>query len=541
MVHAVKWHGLVSLGILLLAMGASAEPPPPAVPPLPIEMPPATPLPPPRPQAGPPSGLGSEATGTPGTIEEILERLRRAEQQIAALETERLLRTQPESEPAATQGPIESLWHHWRSGGDPGIITAAQLMGPTAVAHDRAAKGEPPKADKPKKWYEKLSIRGYSQYRYNATLLEAPGSFPAQYVGDSSVGEHQDFIIRRARLILSGDVSDHMFIYLQPDFAANVPGSPDANQYTQIRDWYADCYVDKEKVWRFRVGQSKVPYGWENLQSSSNRLPLDRHDALNSAVRNERDLGVFFYWTPIEAQQFFKDVLENGLKGSGNYGVFGFGLYNGQGGSFRELNDNVHAVSRLTVPLILDNGQRLELGVQGYTGRYTVLSTPISPLGVGPAVRPANTLETFGRAGVRDQRIAGSFIWYPQPVGFQVEWTTGQGPSLNEEQTAIVERSLSGGYVLLCCRLETGFCGIFYPFARYHRFRGGYKPERNAPFSQIDELEVGTEWQITPQMEFTWMWTLTDRTSTAARSEANTPSYGQFQGQLLRLQFQVNY
>jgi hypothetical protein len=38
------------------------------------------------------------------------------------------------------------------------------------------------------------------------------------------------------------------------------------------------------KEYRVRIGQSKVPYGFENLQSSQNRLSLDRNDALNSAV-----------------------------------------------------------------------------------------------------------------------------------------------------------------------------------------------------------------------------------------------------------------
>ncbi|MEZ5949741.1 MAG: porin [Planctomycetaceae bacterium] len=60
----------------------------------------------------------------------------------------------------------------------------------------------------------------------------------------------------------------------------------------QIRDLYSDLYLDDDKVNRFRVGQSKVPHGWENLQSSQNRLPLDRDDGFNSAVKNERDLGV---------------------------------------------------------------------------------------------------------------------------------------------------------------------------------------------------------------------------------------------------------
>jgi hypothetical protein len=118
-----------------------------------------------------------------------------------------------------------------------------------------------------------------------------------------------------------------------------------------VRDWYTDLYLDTDKVFRFRLGQSKVPYGWENLQSSSNRIPLDRNDGFNSAVRNERDLGLFFYWTPEPPRTFSRKCSTEGLKGSGNYGVFGIGAYNGQGGSFVEQNDNLHVVTRLTWPL----------------------------------------------------------------------------------------------------------------------------------------------------------------------------------------------
>jgi len=64
----------------------------------------------------------------------------------------------------------------------------------------------------------------------------------------------------------------------------------------QMRDLYGDIAVDKDKEFRFRVGQSKVPFGWVNLQSSQNRGPLERPDALNSAAEGERDVGVFFMW-----------------------------------------------------------------------------------------------------------------------------------------------------------------------------------------------------------------------------------------------------
>jgi hypothetical protein len=390
-----------------------------------------------------------------------------------------------------------------------------------------------------KPWYERISIRGYAQFRYNGTVFEDEGSARAQHAGDRSIGEHQNFLIRRARVIISGDVSDHMYVYLQPDFASSTPGSPDANQFTQIRDWYGDLYIDEDKVYRVRIGQSKVPFGWENLQSSSNRLPLDRSDPTNSAVRNERDLGLFFYWTPKEAQDLFKEVLDQGLKGSGNYGVFGVGVYNGQGGSFTEQNDNLHVVTRLAYPFRLDEGQIVELGLQGYTGQYTVLSSPIAPLGIGPAVRPAGTLETGGRAGHRDARLGGTVVWYPQPLGFQAEWNVGNGPGLNDEQTAVVERALYGGYAMVMYRQELRKGGVMFPFARYNLFRGGYKAERNAPFSDIEEWEFGVEWQFNPQMELVVQYTITDRTNTTAMSSGR--SYDSFDGHLIRSQFQINY
>ena len=418
------------------------------------------------------------------------------------------------------------------------------------VSHSTLASAEKVAGPKPeekkkkkeeKKWYDKLSIRGYSQFRWNETLDEEPGSAPAQHAGDRSVGDNQNFLIRRARVILYGDVSEHLYVYIQPDFASSVPGSPDANHFAQIRDCYGDVYLDDCKVHRLRIGQSKVPFGWENLQSSQNRLPLDRNDALNSAVRNERDLGVFYYYTPEYAQDFFKENVDLGLKGSGNYGVFGFGVYNGQGGSFIEQNDDVHIVSRITLPMIFESGQRAEVGIQGYRGDYTVLSSPIFPLGIGPSIRPAGTLETGGREGIIDERLAATFVYYPQPFGFQAEWNVGRGPGLDDSQTEVVERALYGGYVMAMYQYKTPCHGTLFPFVRYNHFKGGYKPERNAPFSMVDEVELGCEWQFNKSTELTAMYVITDRTNTTAFNEVGVVPYQQFEGQLARFQFQINY
>ena len=457
----------------------------------------------------------------------MLQRLNEAESTIAMLKAQLQQSTGTESE---SDGVFSLLGERWKRVGDP-ELELINYSTNSAMLADPATK----------KWYEKYSLRGYTQFRINEPLWKTADSAAPQHTGDRSVGENQGFLIRRARLILAGDVSEHMYVYIQPDLAVTPPGSSDGTNFAQIRDLYADLYFDTSKVYRVRLGQSKVPYGWENLQSSSNRIPLDRSDALNSAVRNERDLGAFFYWTPEYAQDFFKEVLDMGLKGSGNYGVFGIGAYNGQGGSYLEQNDNLHLVARLTLPIILPSCQHMEIGAQAYTGKYTVLSSTISPLGVGSAVRPAGTLETGRVDGIRDDRVAGTFIWYPEPLGFQAEWNVGRGPSLNDAQTAVIDRSLTGGYAMALYRLKGPRGGDLFPFTRWVYYEGGYKSERNAPHSEISEWELGCEWQLNHQMEFTTIYTITDRTNTTANSVANVASYRQYEGQLLRFQFQINY
>jgi hypothetical protein len=463
----------------------------------------------------------------PVTLEELSRRLEETQAELARMRFAQAPRIEdPAIETVDEQtggggSGTSALREHWNQVQDPAIATVDQQTG-----------GKD--GDKKKNWFDRLSIRGYGQFRINEVLREDPNGAPAQYVDDSSVGDDESFFLRRARVVLSGDVSENFYIYIQPEFVVTPPGSQDVTFFSQLRDFFGDIYFDKEKVHRLRVGESKVPYGWESLQSSSNRIPLDRGDAFLSSGRNQRDLGVFYYYTPDFAQELFKFVLDEGLKGSGNYGLFGFGFYNGQGGSIRERNDNISMVARLAVPFQLSSGQVIELDIQGYTGKFVELTTPINPGGIGPPVAPATR-----DGGYLDQRVGGSLVYYPQPLGFQTEWNVGRGPALNDSQTAIIDRPLYGGYAMMMYRCETKRCGILFPFVRYHHYKGGYKTERNAPNSLVDEWEFGLEWQFTPQMELTTQFTFTDRTNTDAQSTGE--SYEQFIGTLFRVQFQMNY
>lgn len=397
-----------------------------------------------------------------------------------------------------------------------------------------------PKDRKSTPWYEKVSLRGYTQVRFGRGQEADEISADPYLFGDRVInGEAENFWIRRARLILYGDVSDHMYLYFQTDFANAPPGTTGPTYFAQIRDLYADLYVDKTKINRFRVGLSKIPYGWENMQSSQNRIPLDRTDAINSgAAPNERDLGVFYYWTPVEKQKLLKDLVDGGLRGSGNYGIFALGTYNGQGGSQLERNLNLYTISRVTWPWRLPSGQVVEAGLQGYTGYYVVPGSPIRPLGQGSPIIPAGT---GGNKGLRDQRMAASFIWYPQPFGFQTEWNFGEGPGLNHDQTAVVVRPLQGGYAMVMYKYDTEKRGIFTPYVRYQTYRGGYRSIANAPFGNHNQWDLGLEWQIRREVELTAEYSFVEGANLLSTTVPGVVPYSDFNGNIFRLQLQFNY
>jgi hypothetical protein len=257
--------------------------------------------------------------------------------------------------------------------------------------------------------------------------------------------------------------------------------------------------------------------------------------ALNSGVPGERDLGLFYYYTPEDQQKLFKTLIDSGLKGSGNYGIFAFGVYNGQALGL-EANDNLMLVSRLTCPFQLASGQVVEVGVQGYTGKTVVSGASIRPRGTGRAAVPTGA---GGNIGIRDERVATSFIWYPQPFGFQAEWQVGRGPGLNSDQTTVTERSLTGGYVLAMYRHATESYGHVTPFVRYQQYSGGYKSAANAPFGQQQQNDLGVEWQIRKEIELTLEYSFVRAPNLNALSTGE--SYRTFDGQTLRLQCQLNY
>jgi len=398
---------------------------------------------------------------------------------------------------------------------------------PALPAEPAAPAPEPPKEEKKDHFFDHIGVRGYTQFRYNQLLANNPDLVNIQ--GDRSVGQDAGFLIRRARLVLTGDIHPHVSMYLQLDAAASAG---DTLHVAQIRDWYFDVFIDEAKEFRLRVGQSKVPYGFENPQSSQNRLTFDRSDALNSALNGERDLGMFAYYAPTSVRKALKHLTEAGLKGSGDYGMLGVGVYQGQTINQADRNKNKHVVGRFAYPFEV-GGQYVEGGLSAYTGLYVVTTD-------AGILAPEN--------GVRDWRAAAHLVLYPQPFGLQLEYNIGEGPELtditsstdDEGETSyagIVSREkLHGGYALASLKLDdiAGMTSII-PYVRVMNYEGGKKHERNAPKYSVQEFEGGVEWQIFKALEVTTAFTVADRT------DARSLPYSQQKGHFLRLQVQFNY
>ncbi|MEQ1527686.1 MAG: porin [Methylococcales bacterium] len=403
------------------------------------------------------------------------------------------------------------------------------------------------KAKNDEKWFNKINMRGYTQLRYNQSISgDRKASDPElKSPGDGGIKDNGNFTFRRVRLVFSGDINDYLYLYIQPDFASNVSDSQ--QHFAQLRDAYADISFDKKHEYRVRAGQSKVPFGWENLQSSQNRLALDRNDALNSAVPSERDLGLFAYWTPEDVQKLWKNLSKKGLKTSGDYGVAGIGIYNGQGVNRAETNDDIYAVAHTTYPIELNflgypfTGQVLEVGADVMTGYFNPTTADMTLFGSGNKLTKASidASQPKSKHGIREDRVGVHAVLFPQPFGLQAEWNWGKGATLNPDghdgKGSIERQDLRGGYVQAMYKIDNVFRadGVLMPYIKWQTYRGAWKGATNAPRVQVDEVEAGVEYQIMKALELTLAYSTMDRT--------NTSNLGQASGDLARVQLQWNY
>ncbi|MCW3123072.1 MAG: porin, partial [Flavipsychrobacter sp.] len=220
----------------------------------------------------------------------------------------------------------------------------------------------------------------------------------------------------------------------------------------------------------------------------------------------------------------FSHLVSSGLKGSGDYGVVGLGVFNGQTMNKPELNNELHIVGRVTYPFQVGKKQIIEPAVQAYTGHFIMPKDQISP----------GVKTKFDRSYL-DQRVAAGFTLYPQPLGIQVEYNIGTGPEFNKVTDSIEEKGIKGGYAMINYNLKYKNQS-FFPFVRMQYYSGGKKQELDARSYTVNEYEAGIEWQPIKYFELTVMYTISERRFEDYISQNNNQK-----GNLLRIQAQLNF
>ncbi|MBN1458692.1 MAG: porin [Armatimonadetes bacterium] len=174
---------------------------------------------------------------------------------------------------------------------------------------------------------KKHKLDGYLQVRYQ----------------DDDASDSSEFLVRRTRFNIRGPVTDAWSYRVEFQLDAKEDGKG-PNSKTQLRTLYADYKTDAGLL---RIGQAKVPWGYELLEAVPNLWTSERALFMDRLFPNQRDIGVQYAYK-LGADRPQVDV----------------GIFNGTGINASDNNKKNNVMARVNVPV--PNGS---VAVSGYVGK----------------------------------------------------------------------------------------------------------------------------------------------------------------------------
>lgn len=207
-------------------------------------------------------------------------------------------------------------------------VAAVTFQVPAMAAGDDAAQ-------KPKPWYDRITVKGYMQ-------LDAV--FPQ---GNAVTGSYSNFRIRRARPTITAELDDQTRVQIQMDAGSGKVGSGASTSFTVYT--YAERTLPGLGL--LRVGQFIVPFGTEILEDNAAlRSPLELSFAAESFALYEYDIGLTLQSSPNPADKTH----------------WALAFVNGQGLRQADSNANKTLVGRFAHDLT----PSVRAGVSGVLGTY---------------------------------------------------------------------------------------------------------------------------------------------------------------------------
>lgn len=145
---------------------------------------------------------------------------------------------------------------------------------------------------------------------------------------------------RRIRMIPTLQMSPDLSFVNETDFKSDDVFEPDSLKLTMLDFYFKYQFAENHHL---RIGQAKVPFGWELFRSSRTITTIERSDVSRSFF--QRDIGV-------------------GVFGKGEKYVYGAGVYQGEGLNEGERNGGKDVAGRF----VYEVAPGLRLGLSGYLG-----------------------------------------------------------------------------------------------------------------------------------------------------------------------------
>lgn len=187
--------------------------------------------------------------------------------------------------------------------------------------------------------FPKFTLGGHIQLQLDQGSLKSSGGRAPVRNGIGAQPVDSKLYFRRLRLYPKIKFSENLSLINETDFEAEDL-SPDSMTLTLL-----DLYLKYEftKGHHLRIGQAKLPFGYEFLNTSRKLTTVERSDV--SRQFYQRDIGVGVY----------------GKFGESDYG---FGIYQGQGENNPESNKNFDFVGRYAHSF----SPQWKLGISGHLG-----------------------------------------------------------------------------------------------------------------------------------------------------------------------------
>lgn len=125
-----------------------------------------------------------------------------------------------------------------------------------------------------------------------AKLHKLSGYLQLRYRNDDASAGTDEFLVRRARFIMSGDISPKTGYRIELQADSKVTGGGTGSK-VQLRTAYIDQLVGSGRV---RFGQAVIPWGYELEASTADLWTGERSFFMDRLFPEQRDIGVQYHW-----------------------------------------------------------------------------------------------------------------------------------------------------------------------------------------------------------------------------------------------------